>query len=246
MTTPSKHSQKARFTTADIQAAKGRSEPLVCLTAYTAPMADHLDEYCDLMLVGDSVGMVLYGMDNTLQVDLDMMIRHGQAVMRRAKNACVVVDMPFGSYEESPEQAYRNAAKVMRETNCDAIKLEGGVDMAETIKYLTSRKIPVMGHIGLMPQSVVKDGGYKVKGKTKASEAQLLEDARAIEDAGVFAFVLEGTVDDVSAKVTQASGVPVIGIGASVACDGQILVTEDMLGMTDGHIPKFVKQYAKL
>lgn len=246
MTSASEHSEKPRFTTADIRGAKGRTYPLVCLTAYTAPMAEALDPYCDLLLVGDSVGTVLYGFENTLGVDLEMMIRHGQAVMRRAKKACVVVDMPFGTYEESPEQAYRNATRVMRETSCDAVKLEGGVDLAETIKYLTARKIPVMGHIGLMPQSVLKDGGYKVKGKTRESEMQLLEDAEAVQEAGAFALVLEGTVDDVSALITSSIDIPVIGIGASVACDGQILVSEDMLGMHGGHIPKFVKQYAKV
>lgn len=233
-------------TVADIRGAKGAAKPLVCLTAYTAPMAARLDPYCDLLLVGDSIGMALYGMDNTLQVDLEMMVRHGQAVMRRAETACVVVDMPFGTYEESPEQAYRNAARIIRETGADAVKLEGGVDMADTIKYLTSRKIPVMGHIGLMPQSVIKEGGYKVKGKTAESEAALLDDARAIEAAGAFALVLEGTVEDASDNITKAVGIPVIGIGASAACDGQVLVTEDMLGLLDGHVPKFAKQYAQL
>lgn len=235
-----------RMTVGDIQAQKGQDTPLVCLTAYTAPMAASLDPYCDLLLVGDSIGMALYGMDNTLQVDIEMMVRHGQAVMRRAETACVVIDMPFGTYEESPEQAYRNAAHIMRETGADAVKLEGGVDMAETIAYLVKRKIPVMGHIGLMPQSVLKEGGYRVKGKTADSETALLEDARAVEDAGVFSFVLEGTVDDVSESITKSVSVPVIGIGASAACDGQILVTEDMLGMLDGHTPKFVKQYAQI
>ena len=235
-----------RINISDIRAHKGKPKPLVCLTAYTATMAARLDAHTDLLLVGDSVGMALYGMDNTLKVDLEMMVRHGQAVMRRADTSCVVIDMPFGTYEESPELAYRNAAHIMRETGCDGVKLEGGVDLAPTIQYLTSRKIPVMGHIGLMPQSVLKEGGYRVKGKTPESEAQLMEDARAIEEAGAFAFVLEGTVDSVSQKITKESGVPVIGIGASAACDGQILVTEDMLGLLDGHTPKFAKQYAQL
>lgn len=235
-----------RTTIADIRARKSQAEPLVCLTAYTAPMAARLDPWCDLLLVGDSIGMALYGMDNTLQVDLEMMVRHGQAVMRRAETACVVIDMPFGTYEESPEQAYRNAAHIMRETNCDGVKLEGGQDMAPTIEYLVSRKIPVMGHIGLMPQSVLKEGGYRVKGKTAESEAEVMADARAIEEAGAFAFVLEATIEDVARRVTNSVNIPVIGIGASNACDGQILVTEDMLGLLDGHTPRFVKQYAQL
>lgn len=235
-----------RKTVSDIRAAKGGEKPLVCLTAYSAPMAARLDPYCDLLLVGDSLGMALYGMDNTLQVDLEMMVRHGQAVMRRAETSCVVVDMPFGTYEESPEQAYRNAAHIMRETSCDAVKLEGGQDMADTIEYLTKRKIPVMGHIGLMPQSVLKEGGYRVKGKTAESEAVLMVDAKSIQDAGAFSIVLEGTVEDVSDKITGAVDIPVIGIGASAGCDGQVLVTEDMLGLLDGHLPKFAKQYAQL
>ena len=235
-----------RITPPDIQAAKGRNAPLVCLTAYTAPMAQALDPHVDLLLVGDSLGMALYGMDNTLGVDLEMMIRHGQAVMRGVSKACVIVDMPFGSYEESTAQAYRNAARLMKETGCDGVKLEGGVDMEETIKHLTAHNIPVMAHIGLQPQSVVKEGGYKIKGRTAESEAQLMEDARAIARAGAFSVVVEGTVEDVAARLSKAIAVPTIGIGASAACDGQILVTEDMIGAHDGHIPKFVKQYAQV
>ncbi len=234
----------------DIRESKGRAAPLVCLTAYSAPMAASLDPHCDLLLVGDSVGMAFYGMDNTLGVDLEMMVRHGQAVMRCAETACVIVDMPFGTYEESPAQAYRNAAHIMRETGCDGVKLEGGVELASTIEYLVQRKIPVMGHIGLMPQSVLKEGGYRVKGKTAQSEADLLADAHAVEKAGAFSFVLEGTVEDVSDSITKSVSIPVIGIGASAACDGQILVTEDMLGMlssmAEGHTPKFVKHYAQV
>ena len=239
-------SGEQRVSPVDIQAHKGADAPLVCLTAYTAPMAEILDPHCDVLLVGDSLGMVLYGMENTLQVDLEMMIRHGQAVMRTSKAACVVVDMPFGTYEESPEQAYRNASTIIRETNAQAVKLEGGVDLAPTIAYLTQRKIPVMGHIGLMPQSVIKEGGYKVKGRDKDSEAQILVDARAVQDAGAFSMVLEGTVADVSDLVVGAVDIPVIGIGASAGCDGQILVTEDMLGLQTGHKAKFVKPYADL
>lgn len=235
-----------RKSSIDIKNAKGRTAPLVCLTAYSAPMAALLDPHCDLLLVGDSLGMALYGMENTLNVDLEMMVRHGQAVMRRAQQACVIVDMPFGTYEESPEVAYRNASHIMRETGCDGVKLEGGVDMAGTIEYLTTRKIPVMGHIGLMPQSVLKEGGYRIKGKTADGEAQLMADAKAVEAAGAFSVVIEGTVKDVSSALTKTLAIPTIGIGASADCDGQILVTEDMLGLLDGHTPKFVKQYAQI
>ena len=235
-----------RKTIPEIRAHKGRAAGLVCLTAYTAPMAGIFDRHADLLLVGDSIGMTLYGMENTLGVDLEMMIRHGQAVMRAAKNACVVVDMPFGTYEESPAQAYRNAARLMKDSGCDAVKLEGGVDMAPTIRHLTAHNIPVMAHIGLLPQSVVKDGGYKVKGRSHEEEARLLADAKAIEEAGAFAVVIEGTVADVATKITKAIAIPTIGIGGSKDCDGQVLVAEDMLGMLEGHTPKFVKKYAQL
>jgi 3-methyl-2-oxobutanoate hydroxymethyltransferase len=235
-----------RKTIPDIRAHKGRAEGLVCLTAYTTPMAKIFDRHADLLLVGDSIGMVLYGMENTLGVDLDMMIRHGQAVMRGASRACVVVDMPFGTYEESPVQAYRNAARLMKESGCDAVKLEGGVAMAPTIKHLTAHNIPVMAHIGLLPQSVIKEGGYKIKGRTAESEAQIMADARAIEEAGAFAVVIEGTVEDVSAKITKAISIPTIGIGASASCDGQVLVADDMLGLHEGHTAKFVKKFANL
>ena len=234
-----------RITIPEISAHKGRAQALVCLTAYTTPMAKILDPYVDLLLVGDSVGMVLYGMENTLGVDLEMMIRHGQAVMRGVEKACVIVDMPFGSYEENPAQAYRNAACMMKETGCDGVKLEGGSDMAETIQYLTARNIPVMAHIGLLPQSVLKDGGYKVKGRQAAEAQRIIEDAKAVEAAGAFSVVIEGTVEDVAADVTRSINIPTIGIGASAACDGQILVTEDMIGLMDGTPPKFVKEYTK-
>ncbi|GJL85962.1 MAG: 3-methyl-2-oxobutanoate hydroxymethyltransferase [Micavibrio sp.] len=238
--------ENKRITIPEIAGHKGRTEPLVCLTAYTTPMAKILDPYVDLLLVGDSLGMVLYGMENTLGVDLEMMIRHGQAVMRGVEKSCVIVDMPFGSYEESPESAYRNAMRVMKETGCDGIKLEGGTDMADTIKYLTARNIPVMAHIGLQPQSVLKDGGYKVKGRQAVEAQKILEDARAIESAGAFAVVIEGTVEDVAAEITQSINIPTIGIGASPACDGQILVTEDMIGLLEGPSPKFVKEYTNI
>jgi len=235
-----------RLNITDIRARKDSGNtPLVCLTAYTTPMARILDRHADLLLVGDSIGNVLYGMENTLGVDLEIMIRHGQAVMRGVTRTCVVIDMPFGSYEESKEAAYRNASRIMKETGCDAVKLEGGSGIAPTIEYLTSRNIPVMAHIGLLPQSVVKEGGYKIKGKTREDETRLLDDAKAIEKAGAFAVVIEGTVADVATKITKAISIPTIGIGAGAACDGQILVIDDMLGMTE-HTAKFVKKYANI
>lgn len=241
------HSQEhKRIKIPEIRAHKGRSEALVCLTAYTHPMAQILDNHAQLLLVGDSIGMVLYGMENTLGVDLEMMIRHGQAVMRGVSKACVIVDMPFGSYEESPEQAWRNASRIIQETGCDGVKLEGGQDMAATIAYLTSRNIPVMAHIGLQPQSVVKDGGYKIKGKREDEATRIMSDAKAVETAGAFAVVIEGTIDDLAADITKSISIPTIGIGASAKCDGQILVTEDLLGMLQGHTPKFVKKYAHI
>ncbi len=236
----------SRITIPDIRAHKNRDEALVCLTAYTHPMAQILDNHASLLLVGDSIGMVLYGMENTLGVTLDIMIAHGKAVMRGVTRACVIVDMPFGTYEESPETAYHNAMRIIKETGCDGVKLEGGQCMAETIQYLTSRNIAVMAHIGLQPQSVIKDGGYKIKGRTNAQEEQLLQDAHAVERAGAFAVVIEGTIEDVAQTLTHAINIPTIGIGASCACDGQILVTEDLLGMLDGKAPKFVKEYAQI
>lgn len=235
-----------RKTVSEIKAHKDRTQPLVCLTAYSAPMARILDRHCDVLLVGDSLGMTFYGMENTLGVTLEMMIAHGRAVVRASQSACIVVDMPFGSYEKSPEQAFSNATAILRETGCNAVKLEGGENMARTIAYLTKRAIPVMAHIGLQPQSVLKEGGYRVKGKSAESEEPLLRDARAVEKAGAFAVVIEGTVEEVSAAMTRAISIPTIGIGASPACDGQILVTDDMLGLLEGHTPKFVKKYAAL
>lgn len=233
-----------RVSIPDIRARKGGT-PIVCLTAYTTPMARLLDPHADILLVGDSVGNVLYGMENTLAVELEMMIRHGQAVMRAAPRACVIIDMPFGTYEESPEQAYRNAMRIMKEIGADGVKLEGGQPMEATIGYLTARNIPLMAHVGLQPQSVIRDGGYKIKGKTMDEEARLLEDVKAVERAGAFSVVIEGTVETVAAKMTKAVSIPTIGIGASAACDGQVLVTEDMLGLSE-RTPKFVKKYTDL
>ncbi len=236
---------KTAITVPMIAARKG-STPIVCLTAYTTPMARLMDAHVDLMLVGDSLGMVVYGMDTTLGVTVDMMINHGQAVVRGAERACVVVDLPFGSYQESPAAAYRTAARILAETGCDAVKLEGGVEMAETVAYLTSRAVPVMGHVGLKPQSVRVMGGFAVQGKDEAAAQRITEDAKAIADAGAFALVVEGTWEPVARAITAAVPVPTIGIGASPACDGQVLVTDDILGLFGDFSPKFVKRYAEL
>jgi 3-methyl-2-oxobutanoate hydroxymethyltransferase len=230
---------------ADLRARKG-GVPLVCLTAYTAPMAHWLDPVSDLLLVGDSLGMVVYGFDSTLPVTLDMMIAHGGAVMRGSRQACVIVDMPFGTYHEGPAQAFRNAARIMSETGCAGVKLEGGEVMAETVAFLVERGIPVLGHIGLQPQSVNVLGGFRAQGRSEAEAARILRDGRAIAEAGAFGIVVEGTTEAVGRAVTEAIAVPTIGIGASPACDGQILVTEDMLGLFAEFKPRFVKRYADL
>ena len=234
-----------RITVPRLHARKG-AEPIVCLTAYTAPMATFLDSHVDILLVGDSLGMVLYGFDSTLPVTLDMMIAHGAAVVRGSARACVVVDMPFASYQESPVQAYRNAARAMAETGCAAVKLEGGVEMAETVAFLTARAIPVMGHIGLMPQSMHAQGGYRIQGRDDEGAERVLADARAIDAAGAFSIVVEGTTDEVARAATRAVRAPTIGIGASADCDGQVLVAEDMLGLFAAFKPSFVKRYAEL
>ncbi len=234
-----------RLTTLDIAARKS-SEPLVVLTAYTAPQARLLDEHVDILLVGDSLGMVLYGMESTLPVTVDMMIAHGSAAVRGSKHALVVVDLPFGSYQESPAQAFATAASVLTKTGCNAVKLEGGVEMAETVHFLTSRGIPVMGHVGLKPQSVNAMGGYRTQGKNEVEAATIFADAKAIEQAGAFSIVIEGVVEEVAKNITSNLAIPTIGIGASPACDGQVLVTEDMLGLSGGYVPRFVKPYANL
>jgi 3-methyl-2-oxobutanoate hydroxymethyltransferase len=233
-----------RFSPDQIRNAKAAAEPLVCLTAYTARVAELLDPHCDVLLVGDSMGMVLYGMDSTRGVSLDMIIAHGRAVAKTAQKACVVVDMPHGSYEQSVEEALSNAQRIMAQTQCDAVKLEGGEEMAETIQALVNAGIPVMGHIGLMPQSVTSPEGFRAKGRDEDGAAQILKDAKAVEQAGAFAVVIEATMEDVAKAVTSGIDIPTIGIGASADCDGQILVTEDMVGITGDHVPKFVKQYA--
>ncbi|TSE05020.1 3-methyl-2-oxobutanoate hydroxymethyltransferase [Mesorhizobium intechi] len=220
--------------------------PLVCLTAYTYPVARLLDPHVDLLLVGDSVAMVLHGHETTLGASLEMMIAHGQAVMRGSARACVVVDMPAGSYEESAEQAVASALRIVDETGCQGVKLEGGVDMAGQIAAIVAAGIPVMGHIGLLPQSVERDGGYRIKGRTDETVAALMADARAVEEAGAFCVVIEGTVEAVAADITRSIAIPTIGIGASGDCDGQILVIDDMVGLTVDRVPKFVKEYADL
>lgn len=236
---------KKRVTVSGVRNAKGR-DPLVCLTAYTTPVAQALDEACDLLLVGDSLGMVVYGMESTIPVTLDMMIAHGAAVVRGAKHALVVVDLPFGSYQESPAQAFASSARILAESGCGAVKLEGGAVMAETINFLTQRGIPVLSHIGLQPQSVNALGGYAARGKQADEAEAILADARAVAEAGAFAVVVEGVVAPLAARITSTVRVPTIGIGASAECDGQILVTDDMMGMTFGHVPKFVRRYAEI
>ena len=233
-----------RITAPDIMARKGGA-PIVSLTAYHAHTAAIADRYVDFLLVGDSLGMVMHGFETTLPVPLELMIMHGRAVMRGAKRALVVVDMPFGSYEESPAQAFRNAAKVIKETQAGAVKLEGGKRMAETIRYLTERGVPVMAHIGLTPQSINVMGGFKTQGRTRDQWAAIEEDARAVSEAGAFALVLEAMAEPLAARITQAIPIPTIGIGASAACDGQILVMEDMLGLSP-RVPKFVKEFGKV
>lgn len=238
----SAQSQVRRKTVKDIAAAKN-SEPLVCLTAYSAPMATMLDPFCDLLLVGDSVGMVIHGLPSTVGVTLEMMIMHGQAVMRGAERAMVVVDMPFGSYESSPDQAFENAARVMKETGCQAIKIESGEYSSDVVRHLVDRGIPVMAHVGLRPQAINVDGGFRAKGRTNDERKRVIAEARAAEEAGCFAMVVEGVAEDLAAEITKSVSCPTIGIGASASCDGQILVTEDMLGAFDW-TPKFVRRYA--
>lgn len=234
--------QKRALGASEIRARKGNT-PLVCLTAYTTPVARLADQECDLILVGDSVGMVLHGLPSTVSVTIDMMILHGQAVARGLKRAMMVVDMPFGTYEEGPEQAFRNAARIMAETGAGAVKLEGGRHIAETISFLVQRGIPVMGHIGLTPQSINTLGGYRVQGKGGAG-SHVLNDAKAVAAAGAFSVVLEMVPADLADQITAAVDIPTIGIGASAGCDGQILVIDDMLGLFDAFKPKFVKRYA--
>jgi 3-methyl-2-oxobutanoate hydroxymethyltransferase len=235
---------RPRITPRQITARKG-GEAIVCLTAYTAPMAAILDEACDLLLVGDSVGMVLHGLPNTVGVTLEMMILHGQAVMRASRHALVVVDMPFGSYEGAPALAYDNAVRILKETGAQAVKVESGPEVAETIAYLTRRGVPVMGHVGLRPQAVLMDGGFRARGKRPEEAACIIHEAESAAAAGAFCVVVEGVAEAVAKQITATIPVPTIGIGASAGCDGQILVTDDMLGLFEW-TPKFVRRYADL
>jgi 3-methyl-2-oxobutanoate hydroxymethyltransferase len=233
-----------RVTAPDI-AARKNATPIVCLTAYTTPVAEILDDHCDLLLVGDSVGMVVHGLPNTVGVTMEMMILHGQAVMRGARKAMVVVDMPFGSYEGSAETAYANAVRILKETGCQAVKVESGPTVADTIAYMVQRGVPVMGHVGLRPQAVNVDGGFKAKGRAGEERQRILEEAKATAQAGAFAVVVEGVAEGLAREITEAIDIPTIGIGASAGCDGQILVTDDMLGLFDW-TPKFVRRYGDL
>ena len=236
---------KSKALTVPDIAARKSGIPLTCLTAYTTPVAKLVDPHCDIVLVGDSVGMVLHGLPSTLTVTLEMMILHGKAVRRGLQRALMVVDMPFGSYEESPEQAFRNAACLMAETGCAAVKLEGGENMAPTIRFLAARSIPVMAHLGLTPQATNVFGGYRVQGRSEGA-ARVRNDALMVADAGAFAIVLEKIPEALARQITEDVAIPTIGIGASAACDGQILVVDDMLGLFGDFRPKFVKRYAEL
>jgi 3-methyl-2-oxobutanoate hydroxymethyltransferase len=233
-----------RLTAPDIRARKG-GEPIVMLTSYHAHTARLVDKYCDVILVGDSLGMVMHGLETTIPVTLDMMILQGHAVMRGSKRALVVVDMPFGSYEASKEQAFASAARVLKETGCGAIKLEGGTRMAETIRFLVERGVPVMAHVGLTPQAINTLGSFRAQGRDEADWAPIEADARAVSEAGAFSVVIEAVAEPLARKITGQVPIPTIGIGASAACDGQVLVMEDMLGLTP-RVPKFVKRYGDL
>ncbi len=221
------------------------AEPIVMLTAYTARQAQLLDAHCDLLLVGDSLGQVIYGLESSVPVTLEMMIAHGAAVVRGSYHAVVVVDMPFGTYEASPQAAFASASRVLKETGCSAIKLEGGEAMAETVAFIDRRGIPVVGHVGLTPQAVNVLGGYNARGRSDVEADMIVADAKALADAGAFAIVIEGVVETIAIAATKAVACPTIGIGASAQCDGQVLVTEDMLGMFD-RVPRFVKRYEEI
>ena len=233
-----------RLAAPDIMKRKG-GEPIVCLTAYDAPMAALLDPHCDVLLVGDSLGMAVHGLPNTVGVTLEMMILHGQAVVRGARRALVVVDMPFGSYEGGKEVAYANCVRVMKETGAQAVKLETSIEMAEIVAFLVKRGIPVMGHVGLRPQAILAEGGFKAKGRTESERDRVLAEAKAVAEAGAFCIVIEGVAESLAREITETIDAPTIGIGASAACDGQVLVVNDMLGMFDW-TPKFVRKYADL
>lgn len=233
-----------RLTAPDILVRKG-GEPIVVLTSYHAHTAALADKHCDVILVGDSLGMVMHGFETTVPVTLDMMILQGHAVMRGSKRALVVIDMPFGSYEASKEQAFMSAARILKETGCGAVKLEGGVRLADTIRFLTERGVPVMAHVGLTPQSINTIGSFRAQGRDEADWGRIEADALAVAEAGAFSVVVEAVAEPLARKITGQIAIPTIGIGASVACDGQVLVMEDMLGLSP-RVPKFVKRYGDL
>jgi len=237
-------SESKRLTAADLRARKG-GDPIVMLTSYHAHTAALADRHCDAILVGDSLGNVMHGFETTVPVTLDMMILQGRAVMRGSKRALVVVDMPFGSYEASKEQAFHSAARILKETHCGAVKLEGGERMAETIAFLSQRGVPVMAHIGLTPQAINVLGSFRAQGREEADWPRLEADARAIADAGAFSVVIEAVAEPLARRISETIAIPTIGIGASAACDGQVLVLEDMLGLSP-KVPKFVKRYGNL
>lgn len=239
------HMDKNRVTPVTLQKMKGKT-PIVALTAYEKPMAEIIDPHVDMIIVGDSVGMVVYGQDSTLGVTLEMMINHGLAVTRGAAHACVIIDMPFGSYQESPQQAFKHASQVLIRTGAQAVKLEGGAEMLDTTRFLTQRGIPVMPHIGLMPQHVNQLGGFKTQARDAAAIEALVSLAKDFEQAGAFSILIEGTSELAARAVTAEVSIPVIGIGASPACDGQVLVTEDILGLFSDYTPKFAKRYIDL
>ena len=241
----STHRANNKITPTKVQCMKGKGS-IVSLTAYTKPMAQMMDQFVDLIIVGDSVGMVVYGFDSTLPVTLEMMIAHGAAVVRGAQRSCVVIDMPFATYQESKEIAYRNAARVLIETGAQAVKLEGGLEMVETVEFLVKRGIPVMPHIGLRPQHVNTIGGFKAQGRDEAAIELLIQEAKAFEHSGAFSLLIEGVFEHAAKRVTQSVIIPTIGIGASPECDGQVLVTEDVLGLFSDFTPKFAKQYIDL
>jgi 3-methyl-2-oxobutanoate hydroxymethyltransferase len=240
----SSQAEVKRLTAPDIRARKGGT-PIVALTSYHAHTARLVDRHCDVILVGDSLGMVMHGLETTVPVTLEMMILQGHAVMRGSRHALVVVDLPFGSYEASKEQAFMSCARVMKETGCGAVKLEGGRRMAETIAFLAERGVPVMGHIGLTPQAINTIGSFRAQGRDEQDWGPIEDDARAVADAGAFSVVVEAVAEPLAARISQAIAIPTIGIGASAACDGQILVLEDMLGLSP-RVPKFVKRYGDL
>lgn len=237
------HTQTKRISVPQIMAYKGQQK-IAALTAYTAPFARLLDDYLDMILIGDSTAMVGYNLPNTLSITVDQMAAHAAAVVRSTSHACVIVDMPFGSYQESPQQAFANAAKMLAASGADGVKFEGGAVMAPTIEFLVQRGIPVLAHVGLMPQYVNTMGGFKAQGMTEESAERIVRDARAHEQAGAFGIVLEGLAEAVSRRITTELTIPTIGIGASPDCDGQILVTEDILGLSGTRIPKFARQFA--